>query len=258
MALASAYWRQALELLRDEEKAHAWQLRETPSTGGLAALLDYHVCYSASYQVPTLVFRATCPDGSPLGHTALQRLFPSWPAASEQLGAFVVQQDHPLLPGPCWFTLHPCNTAVALALALGLGAADVGPCGPGTEPGGAAHAEGATPAAAAADGRADAAGSSLGPPTRATQVDSEQNQDLESGVEPGQDGDVPDLDALLAGDGAVGDEAGAARVVVGPAGVRWPGGEAPLCPGEPEVLGRYMRVWFSLVAPHVGLRGDLL
>ncbi|GIL56768.1 hypothetical protein Vafri_12078 [Volvox africanus] len=31
-----------------------------------------------------------------------------------------MQQEHPLLPGPCWLSLHPCHTATVLALALGL------------------------------------------------------------------------------------------------------------------------------------------
>ncbi|KAG2438750.1 hypothetical protein HXX76_005294 [Chlamydomonas incerta] len=77
-----------------------------------------------------------------------------------------------------------------------------------------------------------------------------------------QDGEagVPDVDELLAAIAAAqqqaragaGGEAGAgaapAWAVVGPAGVRWPGDEVPVCPGEPALLARYMRAWLGLDA----------
>ncbi|KXZ51315.1 hypothetical protein GPECTOR_13g802 [Gonium pectorale] len=89
---------------------------QADSVNSTLAFLDYHVCYSASYQVPVMFFQAASSDGAPLR----SNLFPSWPHQPEQLAGFITQQEHPLLPGPCWYALHPCNTAVVLALALGL------------------------------------------------------------------------------------------------------------------------------------------
>ncbi|GLI66099.1 hypothetical protein VaNZ11_009703 [Volvox africanus] len=158
--LASSNWRQTLQLFQSADNSHPWQLRETPMGPYLAmegvprlpirqanadiigpavqpVLLDYHVCYSHSYQVPIMCFQVASIGAVPYGDSITQgthgeplslsslreEIFPLWPSEREQLQWFVMQQEHPLLPGPCWLSLHPCHTATVLALALGL---DVG------------------------------------------------------------------------------------------------------------------------------------
>ncbi|GLC37219.1 E2-like conjugating enzyme atg10 [Pleodorina starrii] len=340
--LAAASWWPALRLFQASDNLHAWQLRETqlgpylalegvpklpPQAGtdtdpGPPTLLDYHVCYSHSYQVPILLLRAMSIDGEALGLSALQELFPSWPRASEQLLGFVMQQEHPLLPGPCWLTLHPCNTATILALTLGLcedttqpTGGDPGPTGASRVAGdaGADAAERSPPApvaaalgtalkSAAAEAGAvgkEASQASAGglrdtdsreadeSPVRSAaggavtaDMSTSRGDAFDRGAEPGAAlEEVPDVDQLLAEDldgrgsvagllGTTGPGPAASRfegaegrgraegyvqAMVGPAGVSWRGGEVPLCPADAESLRRYMNVWFSLVAPVVGL-----
>ncbi|PNH02427.1 hypothetical protein TSOC_011601, partial [Tetrabaena socialis] len=56
------------------------------------ALLDFHICYSHSYQVPIMCFRAAALDGQPLPGDVMAELFQTWPRQRERLLGFVTQQ----------------------------------------------------------------------------------------------------------------------------------------------------------------------
>lgn len=238
------------------------------------------------------------------------------------------RQEHPLLPGPCWFSLHPCNTGSVIALALGLAAESTPPSNDaeGKGPEGklwttsgllSPHPPSAPPAAgnggsvgegARADTTEAALSEVAGEPMVASasaetiaqhgmDLDSVQyaccraagragcsatcpitTQSMNETDDSAPEG-IPDLDQLCLGLSsrtletrlqsveAVGrvqqhggqlheSERSSERVgsMVGPTGVRWANGEVPLCPADAESLWRYMSVWLSLVAPHVGLR----
>ncbi|PNW75577.1 hypothetical protein CHLRE_12g532314v5 [Chlamydomonas reinhardtii] len=267
--------------------------------------------------------------GLPLAPDAVAALFPSWPQRPEQLVGFVGLQEHPLLPGPCWLALHPCNTGVALALALELGGAALvaaAAAEDGAEEEAAAAAVAAVAGAAAVEATAveqcsggAAAGAmatksgavrtGAGPGAAGGRRVAVEGGGAGGGGAGAGDGGgcrgeqgneetaIPDVDDLLTAMAVAQSQAGAAQplqatraqvaeggmgqsgvagrsrggisagadgeagggtardwAVVGPAGVRWPGGEVPVCPGEPAWLARYMRAWLALVAPHVGLR----
>jgi hypothetical protein len=170
-------------------------------------------------------------------------------------------QEHPHLPGPHWLSLHPCNTATALALALGLD--DAGTVEPGATPAAEGPGQVAAPFAAPgppASSLSDAAcvgGSGEGAHGPAPHTPNGGSSD-----------DAPDLDELLSAEQArSGSGAGASMgtpahqrewqlhsdASVGPSGVRWLGGEVPWCPSEPTAVSLYMRAWLSLVSRHVGL-----
>ncbi|GIM16369.1 hypothetical protein Vretimale_19033 [Volvox reticuliferus] len=345
--LSSSNWRQTLQLFQSADNLHPWQLRETQMGPYLAlegvprlperqahidhigtavqpVLLDYHVCYSHSYQVPIMCFRVTSIDGQPLALVGLREtVFPFWPSESEQMQWFVMQQEHPLLAGPCWFSLHPCHTATVLALALGLDAdtvrhADMSADGAGVDgaattaaddSGGGGGTANSVVADAGACGRADAIPgahaalhglhhredtsgnrlvvkndlefvSTAANPVPVVAVPGQPHQAASRGGSTIED--VPDLDQLLASGGAYssaeggpgnpgsGDAAAAGMVermagglgavqttmgeeVAGATGVRWPGGDVPLCASDSRSLKRYICAWFSLVGPQVGL-----
>lgn len=187
-------------------------------------------------------------------------------------------QEHPLIPGPYWLSLHPCNTSTVLALALGLAADQAQPVSDcilprsNAPPSETAVALGLYPSDVAA------AHCSRSPKSKPANVSQQSASDGGGGDvtanhaavgeafgncqatidESGANRDqVPDLDELfrdpegqMAEEGAVGFVRYGA---VGPPGVRWPGGEVPLCPGDPVMLRRYMCAWFSLAGPYVGL-----
>lgn len=197
-------------------------------------------------------------------------------------------QEHPLLPGPSWCVLHPCNTAAVMALAMALG--EPSPQMESDGKGGRDIAEGRCTQAHGCAVMACSAGRR----GEGSWVTAGQHQ-LHVFEEP--EAAVPDLEELLTGavaGAAVLDDGnarttrteGSARacgagieghqieglggVGAGVAGaaemeeaggqggllpqISWPGGDVPVCGGDPEVWGSsYMRLWLSLVGPQVGL-----
>ncbi len=205
-------------------------------------------------------------------------------------------QEHPLLPGPCWCVLHPCNTAAVMALAMGLGEASRRT--DGDREGGHDDTEGMQGQVHGGTGVACSAGRE-GEGSWVT-AGLDQMHVFEEQAEA-----VPDLEELLtgvvaaaavlelgsacltgcegSGDGGgvaecqpgaggqqLGTQGGMDVRVTGAAGVEgagdeggslpqvsWPGGDVPVCEGDPEVWGaRYVRLWLSLVGPQVGLGGS--
>lgn len=106
-----------------------------PSTSRL--LLDVHVVYHPSYQVPVLYFRLRLPGGSPL--TTWPQVLRALPSLAAHIGGrhpedceelvdtrgpgrhTVVTHEEHILQGNPWFLLHPCQTPTLMSLLLSEG-----------------------------------------------------------------------------------------------------------------------------------------
>ncbi|RKP39673.1 hypothetical protein BJ085DRAFT_35760 [Dimargaris cristalligena] len=80
---------------------------------------EYHIVYSASYQVPVLHFRSTyLVTGETLDLDSVQRhvISQTWKPSLDSVpyGGAISMQDHPFLGVP-YFYIHPCNTTSLLA-----------------------------------------------------------------------------------------------------------------------------------------------
>ncbi|RUS31011.1 autophagocytosis associated protein [Jimgerdemannia flammicorona] len=83
-------------------------------------IVDYHIVYSSSYQVPVLYFNAFYSDGTPLPLCDLYaHLVPTTyhshliAATSISHQGSISQQDHPVLGIP-YFYVHPCETSTLM------------------------------------------------------------------------------------------------------------------------------------------------
>ncbi|XP_037087302.1 ubiquitin-like-conjugating enzyme ATG10 [Pollicipes pollicipes] len=85
-------------------------------------VLEHHVAYSVSYQVPLLLFGGRELSGRPLSLEQLWALVPAVYGArmATDRWSTVSQLEHPVLQRP-WFAVHPCNTSRLMERALATG-----------------------------------------------------------------------------------------------------------------------------------------
>ncbi|KAI8084603.1 autophagocytosis associated protein [Halteromyces radiatus] len=82
-------------------------------------MLDHHIVYSSTYQVPVLYFDAYFPDGTRLGldeiyeYIVPQVYQDDLKISPIQAQGAITQADHPLLGRPFWY-IHPCDTQTLL------------------------------------------------------------------------------------------------------------------------------------------------
>ena len=80
--------------------------------------LQYHVCYSTSYEVPVLYFTATFQNGKQLPLKDVWSLVSDmYVSAESDRWGLITQHEHPLLSRPFYY-IHPCHTAQVMAAAL--------------------------------------------------------------------------------------------------------------------------------------------
>lgn len=80
--------------------------------------LEYHVCYSTSYEVPVLYFTAAFQNGKQLPLKDVWSLvLDVYVSAESDRWGLITQHEHPLLSRP-FYHIHPCHTAQVMAAAL--------------------------------------------------------------------------------------------------------------------------------------------
>ena len=70
---------------------------------------NFSICYSVTYNSPTLYFTVSTISGQPLSHDQLLKVIPSDPPPS------ISHEEHPVTGTPSFF-LHPCGTEKLLSL----------------------------------------------------------------------------------------------------------------------------------------------
>lgn len=119
-------------------KSDAWEgakLRQNVSSSSQTFVVEYHILYSHSYEVPVLFFNVWHSDGSLMEPEEVQMLLPKgalnfhccncfynyFLAKDEVKGevlkdrwSVLTQQEHPIFGTP-WYWVHPCRTAQLMA-----------------------------------------------------------------------------------------------------------------------------------------------